>query len=311
MRFEDLRSRADRLFGDARLTDVLPAPTRAIVTPEIPDCEVEAQSALDKLRQNKSPTSTEMAALELVIRALRPAPRSINGELEDLPKHRANEPLQEPWAKFRKEIAPHLFSVGRIEVVPKMPIATGFLISPSVLVTNRHVADRLSYGTYQLEKGRAWVDFGKEYRSNPRPENAEPIPILSCIAIHPGLDMALLEIERQTGRAPFMVGAGSAAVGDNIVVLGYPMQDQERNPAFVDGIFQSAYNVKRASPGEVIGTRTDVLLHDCATLGGNSGSPVLSLPGASVVGLHQSGFFMYQNEAVTGENIAEFASQHV
>lgn len=41
-----------------------------------------------------------------------------------------------------------------------------------------------------------------------------------------------------------------------------------------------------------------VLTHDCTTLGGNSGSPVLSLESGKVVGLHFAGRFGIGNSAV-------------
>jgi endonuclease G len=56
----------------------------------------------------------------------------------------------------------------------------------------------------------------------------------------------------------------------------------------------------------VIGTGTSSLYHDCSTLGGNSGSPVLSLADASVVALHRDGYFTYRNEAVDGASLGAF-----
>ena len=305
------RARVARLFGDAALKDVLPAPVKAIVGAAIPHYEEEAQAALDKLRNNQRPTPKEMGALETVIRAMRSAPTSRDGTLQDLPEHRSNDSMRAPWTAFRQRLRPLLYSVGRIDLHDGTKIATGFLVSDDLLATNRHVLDRISLGVNELEEGQAVVHFGQEWKTRTRPEDATPVSILSCAAVHPRLDIALLKVTPQKDRPPFVVSEKPVAIGDAVAALGYPMRDDERNPIFIQSIFAPAFGVKRASPGEVIGFREDLLLHDCSTLGGNSGSPVLALDNANVVGIHQSGFFMYQNEAVSGQQLGAFVKQHV
>ncbi|HCT6914658.1 TPA: protease, partial [Pseudomonas aeruginosa] len=68
----------------------------------------------------------------------------------------------------------------------------------------------------------------------------------------------------------------------------------------MEDIFGNIYDVKRFAPGEVVGLPHDAwyLTHDCSTLGGNSGSAVLSIDGGEVVGLHFGGQFRKTNYAV-------------
>ena len=73
---------------------------------------------------------------------------------------------------------------------------------------------------------------------------------------------------------------GSALVGRKVYVIGYPAWDGRRNdPEPMRRIFSEIYNVKRLQPGEISGATVEAfeIFHDCSTLGGNSGSPVIDL----------------------------------
>src|SRR5262249_2718761 len=58
--------------------------------------------------------------------------------------------------------------------------------------------------------------------------------------------------------------------------------------------------------GEVIAAESSRFYHDCSTLGGNSGSPVVSLKTCELVGVHRSGDFMYRNESVPATSLGPF-----
>jgi hypothetical protein len=71
-KLELMRDRAVRALGNHRVEQAV-AKIRAIVGPEnIPQSEPLAQSALDKLRNGEVPNPDELAALEIVVRLLRP-----------------------------------------------------------------------------------------------------------------------------------------------------------------------------------------------------------------------------------------------
>jgi endonuclease G len=90
-------------------------------------------------------------------------------------------------------------------------------------------------------------------------------------------------------------------------VVGYPSEEsRNRNPLFVDTIFGGKLSVKRLAPGEFIGSKRGALFHDCSTLGGNSGSPVVEMTTGAVVGLHRDGSFLARNEAVGTEVLGDF-----
>src|SRR5262249_39722401 len=57
--------------------------------------------------------------------------------------------------------------------------------------------------------------------------------------------------------------------------------------------------------GQLLKSRDGLVLHDCSTLGGNSGSPIVRLETGEVVGLHFSGLFLQENRGVPAAQLAE------
>jgi hypothetical protein len=284
---------------------------RAIVGPaNMPPGEQAdlAKAALAALKAGNVPTPKQYAALELIVRLMRPSLLSTNRVIEDLPPEASN---LEGWDAFRTKIRPCLYSVGRVDDGGGTGIGTGFLVSPRLLVTNTHVLDLLSNGTRVLERGQASVRFKREFNAIP---DERPVEIVKVIAVHETLDLSLLEVDPvalDADRTVLPMAPADAAQGDTIVVLGYPQNDSARNPLFVSSIFGNRFGVKRAAPGEVIAAESSRFYHDCSTLGGNSGSPVVSLKTGELVGVHRSGDFMYRNESVPGTALGPFVQAHV
>jgi S1-C subfamily serine protease len=307
-----LLERAERAFKGLPVTEVMQR-VRAIIGPSaMPSTEQGqlAQQALDALRNMQRPTPMQLSALELVIRLMRPAPLSKAGMLEDVDED--IKPNFNHWPRFRELVAPYLYSVGRINLLPNEGVGTGFLVSDSLLVTNKHVLNQLSRGTGVLERGQAVVRFRFEYGStDPGDLDAD---ITGVEAIHETLDIALLRLSPQTmtsGRRVLELDDAPAAVGQQVAAVGYPFKDS-RNPLFVPGIFGAdRLGVKRAAVGEIVKVGAQSVYHDCSTLGGNSGSPLFAMETARVVGLHCEGFFLYRNEAVDGASLRDFVRQHV
>jgi trypsin-like peptidase len=259
-----------------------------------------AAEALAALKQGEEPTPIRLAALETMIRMMRPSPRCIDGDLEPLaPESQSDFP---EWPAFQQTVRPLLRSIGRINDSAGAGIGTGFLVRGDVLVTNHHVLAALSSGTDRLERGQATVLFVHEFNTADEP----PVDITSVVAVHSTLDAVLLRIDAAAPRPPLAVNARPASTGQQVAAIGYPFKDPIRNPMFAEAVFGDQFGIKRAAPGEVVGTGPAALYHDCSTLGGNSGSPILSLADATVVGLHRDGYFTYRNEAVDGASLDAF-----
>jgi V8-like Glu-specific endopeptidase len=299
-------ARAARAFQNKPVGVILER-IKAIVGPSnMPPIEQSklAEEALERMQNGKRPTPKQLAALEFVIRLMRPVPLSQEGALEALePKVAPSFP---DWGGFQTSVKPHLYSVGRIDLFPNEGVGTGWLVSDSVLVTNRHVLDVISKGIGALEQGQAVVRFKHE---SGIPDDEEPANITGVLAVHEELDVALLTIDKQTftdTRKPLEVDTAPVEAGHPVVAVGYPFDDSKRNPLFINALFKGTFGVKRAAPGEVSGLGARSIFHDCSTLGGNSGSPIFSMKTGRVVGLHRDGYFLYRNEAVDGASLDEF-----
>ena len=92
----------------------------------------------------------------------------------------------------------------------------------------------------------------------------------------------------------------AASEGQFVALIGYPAFDDRNDLIAMAQYFRDLYDVKRYAPGKVTQTQsaTTVLQHDCTSLGGNSGSPLIRLSDGHVVGLHYSGEFGIANRAV-------------
>ena len=269
-----------------------------------------AASAIQKLKSGdeEGPTPPELAALEYLIRLMRPAPMFRNGEPDpmDAAEFKAAFPA---WDEFRPQTPPWAYAVGRIERDKTNPAGTGFLVSDRHLVTNNHVLDFISFGVRKLAKGQAVVRFEWEYECAPR-EGA--VDILAVVASHPTLDVCVLEVDTvdMKRRAPLRIASAVPEIHSGVVAIGYPFNDSQRNPLFIPAIFGSTFGVKRGAPGYVTGVRSEsaTFFHDCSPLGRNSGSPLVSMHDGSVLGVHCGGGFLWRNEVVDCLALNKFVS---
>jgi S1-C subfamily serine protease len=299
-----LLDRATRALGTAATIGDAFQRVRAIIGPlNFPQGEALAQEAMEQLRKGIVPTPEQRVALETVVKALRPSVLSEKGKLTDLPVPEKQTPeALDRWQQFRTVFEPYLYSVGRIDRVgtpADVPLASGFLIAKDLLVTNKHVLASLSADTMTLQKGQAVVRFGQEYQVVPDPA---PVAITGVRHVDPSLDIAVLEVDPVASPA-LVLAEKNLKTGAGVAVVGYPQQDT-RNPVFTRSIFLDKYKVKRVAPGEIVGAGDHAIHHDCSTLGGNSGSPVVDLESGAVVGLHYDGrLFLFRNEAVDAASL--------
>ncbi|MFX0065604.1 MAG: trypsin-like peptidase domain-containing protein [Candidatus Hermodarchaeota archaeon] len=85
--------------------------------------------------------------------------------------------------------------------------------------------------------------------------------------------------------------------------VGYPAFDDRSDIEVQMRIFKGIFNVKRFAPGKIRSIFTyeekyQFIDHDCTTLGGNSGSCVVDMETATVVGLHFGGLYLEYNLAI-------------
>jgi endonuclease G len=207
-------------------------------------------------------------------------------------------------------------SVGRIEVEGHSLawLGTGWLVAPDTIVTNRHVAGEFGRDTgttFVFRKGLigdvmvASIDLLEEIDR----EDSLAFQLTEILHIEDpdGPDLAFLRVAQIAGDSPPVpIRLSETSQPDELVaVIGYPARDS-RIPEvdLMDKIFGNVYDKKRLAPGQLVEPRDGTLLHDCSTLGGNSGSVLLSLETGEAVGLHFAGRFLQSNLAVPSRVVA-------
>lgn len=304
-KYRMMLARADRALGNNSPVEAVKK-VRAIIGPRnIPQSELEAQHALEALRRGEKPTPAQVAALEIVVRLMRPVVLSRDGMLGDLPEtpNKDLQPtaLKDAWSTFRTTVHPFIGSIGRIEDASNRHVGTGFVAGRDVIATNRHVLAVLSTGSEVLVPGSARIVFKQEFRARDQPSDI--VAIEGVAAIHLTLDVVLLKIDAG-GRQPVRFCSRLPAVGEAVATVGYPGNDEANNPLFLTSVFDGRFGVRSAAVGEALdGTAASNIFHDCSTTQGNSGSPVFLISTGEVAGIHRSGYFMYRNEAVSADEI--------
>lgn len=232
-------------------------------------------------------------------------------------------------------LRPRLPSVARVEIVgddDQDYIGTGWMLTEDILITNRHVAEEFGtrrgngFGFRSWPDGRPMrvrADFKREYRS----EDMVQVGVRDVIHIAPSgdmfPDMALLRLDRSGAALPRPIELDEVPLSVDpddpatLAVVGYPAEDSRNDATVSRQIFNGIYRVKRLSPGRVMNISPNgrLLEHDCTTLGGNSGSPVINLATGRVCGLHFAGTYRSRNFAVTSgwlkSQLAELESKRI
>jgi hypothetical protein len=288
---------------------------------------------LEKAARNAAPdlTPEEVLGLECVLLLYaRPALLVQGTNLSSAP------PFWNVLEDQREEIERTQRGVGRIELLghPEFDWAgTAFLVTDNLLLTSRRNAELFTENRSGAWQFRPGISTWMNYRTSYQEVSSAGFRVRSVAGIHDVYDIALLEVERSqiNGTAPIPLSlAGQAPPrldGRPVYLIGYPVRDARRNePEPIARIFRDVYNVKRVQPGLLRGLlpfhEIQLLRHDCAPLGQNSGAPLLDLETHQVIGIQTTSRYLESSTAVplyvlrddpllrrAGVNFAE-ASQH-
>ncbi len=228
-------------------------------------------------------------------------------------------PWRGPLEHARPLLERALRAVGRIEDGETGEhYGTGWLVLPNLVVTNRHVAlefaTRQSDGTgaFRTQPGsarrrRIRIDFKEEAGGDAIIEfSVVRIPFIAADD-EQSPDLALFELAprgtaHEAQPPPMVLFDGTPEPDQLVVALGYPAEDRaEEDRRLMRELFGGHYSVKRLSPGTVMRVTGEVFEHDCATLGGSSGSPIVDLATGGVLGVHFSGQSRVANWAVSAQ----------
>ena len=275
---------------------------------------------LESLNWTPAPTSAlapgfgDLEEESIVLRMGRPVINILHGKAQLQFGDTGSDTWRKRLEQSTTTIAPAVNAIGRIEVKNHPSgfdyMGTGWVIDEGVIVTNRHVA--LSFaarggegftfltGFDRKNPIAVDIDFLEEF-GNPVQQPLNISRVL-YIAKDNEPDVAFLQLEPATASLnPRPIRLGSSLIPQNVMVaiIGYPARDNRiPDAALMDRIFGEVYNKKRLAPGFSTGFARQSIQHDCSTLGGNSGSPLIDLATGEVCGLHYSGIFLEANYAV-------------
>lgn len=201
----------------------------------------------------------------------------------------------------RPEIQRALPCVGRLEWTTQGQEkieGTGWRVRDDMVVTNRHIAEGL-LETITQPNARLRIDFVEEDENNVEaaehaPERAGEFRVVDVPYMAPegALDLAFVRIEtRGDARRPVIELGEDPQAGTKVCAIGYPavrdtVYDAVLGPDYFSQIFGFLLGVKRVSPGTIITTAADRVVHDCATAGGSSGSVILDPASGKAVALN-------------------------
>lgn len=279
----------------------------------VPDEELRAQLTSDETLES---ADQAFDFESIVLRKKRPvlAIRDDTAKLEfDDPEE--EQIWRQPLEDARELLRDASRSVGRIDLRNHEDfdwVGTGWLIDPGIMVTNRHVATTfvegapLAFRTGPLGRVDASIDFLREFGNDAR----RTFRIVKPLHVESpgGPDLAFFEVELTSASgeltSPIDVAPELRDEATSAVVIGYPAFDSRiPDHALMQRIYGDRYDKKRLAPGEVTRVEAGQILHNCTTLGGNSGSVVLDLKSGRALGLHFSGRFLSSNFAVRADTV--------
>lgn len=187
-------------------------------------------------------------------------------------------------------------------------VGSGFIVSPSLIATNAHVASLFAIG-------REWNNLPVRFELaegpfNPFPVSDQPVeiawmPPMPSVGDPGALDLALVRLPAPLPSAPAGVCdfAASCAVDDAIAVIGFPGKAKGNTRTEVEQRFRGQgignyydhmwlspgyvrYAPGTAGPGSFIDPNKWIARYDANTTPGNSGSMVVSLTTNRIIGIH-------------------------
>ncbi|HEY0130402.1 MAG TPA: serine protease [Allosphingosinicella sp.] len=197
----------------------------------------------------------------------------------------------------------------------RIAIGTGWIIEDGIVATNAHVARHLYFRKPVVaanDPADGWrkrggvtglidLAFENGIERSRLFRFSRPCFIESDEAARP--DLAIIALEPVAGQAfPRRIDVETRADRPGaealVYVVGHPAADLN-DDANVTAVFGALDGTKRISPGKFLGLLGSFVIgHDCSTVNGSSGSPLLDFGTGLVIGHHYWGEPGARNEAV-------------
>ncbi len=170
---------------------------------------------------------------------------------------------------------------------PNGGIGTAFLISPTILLTARHVVENLKVGD---EVQIVFEQSKKKYQTKAKIKYISPSTVGSANGTVPIeyflTDVAVLEVSPISDIAPLLLGESDGVQNlDEVILIGYPNGD---------------YSITKGNINSSQFQGNNLFKLDASSNPGNSGGPCISSDDDSVIGILVGG----SGSESQGENIA-------
>ncbi len=219
-------------------------------------------------------------------------------------------------SEYSSILSRKLPSIGRINLLNHTHLGyagTGFLIDENIVMTNRHVAEHFvdfKNGQYNWKvNSNGPIKAGIDYNEEAGGPSDVWIELTKTLYIEPspGPDIAFFKVNMDNAIEPMELST-DITIDDAVVTIGYPTK-KEYQPDFIERLIKLVYGgkfeIKRLSPGYIKKMSSNILEHDCSTLWGNSGSPILEIETGKVIGMHQGSEGLL-NTALTAKVIQNY-----
>lgn len=301
---------------------VPPSTTAAVAAHDVVQAAQDAIDTVGAEGTASNVTDFQFAALEAIVQLTgRPAIRYTDGRVQSPPNDVGdNEHWRTIIAIARTKINRASASVGQVGFpragMPAFPAGTAWRLGDDLVVTNRHVAlefvrdANIDPTLWTLDPSKpAVVNFNITDSFTTLSQFA--VSELVYCAAEPTVDLAIFRLSANGSPLPaplpldwdaesvgrhIPLAAPTQFQGEDVYVVGHPYRDIATSAT--SSVFGVADGFKRCSPGRVTlipADRDHAFEHNCSTLGGNSGSCVLSVSGHKVVGLHYGGLEVGEN----------------
>jgi V8-like Glu-specific endopeptidase len=281
----------------------------------------------DPASAKKKPTADHFAALEAVVTfdGTRPSFLVKNNRI-DYSSSFNTANWKQDLAKFDDRLAVLTACVGRVERDDQQ-IGTAFLVTPTLVITNRHVAQAIAkFDNDRIRVASAiFVNFGREEWNGRASFDRRKVSsvafagkdLITAPIVHQKLDLAVLRVSASTiagdkRQSPLAIGGTTSEQFDfakYVVAVGYPAKPVGFVPTALQSQFEKVLarllegdgGSKRLAPGVPEGVLDYgapphwTALHDATTINGNSGSPLIVLrrnenaQAFAAAGLHYGG----------------------
>jgi endonuclease G len=291
--------------------------------PKLHEESLEARGRSQVLEELASPgtptlSSTPIQEESIILRRKRPVLAIKNNTTELVfSDQEDSEVWKDRLTRAKDALDKAILSVGRVALEGGRLdwVGTGWLVAENILVTNRHVANE-----FALRKGEGFTfrmgmlgpiaartDFLQEI------DNLRTLEFKLLRPLHieeePGPDVSFFEIETVAGDSKLSQPielALNVSETNAAATIGYPAYDSRiPDPELMTSLYGNVYDKKRLAPGAITKVEESRLLHNCTTLGGNSGSVVIDLDSGKAIGLHFSGSFLATNYAVRADVVRD------